>query len=92
MDRRACASTATISWPLLQRPVGRRSARRTNHGATLIEFFTYRASGHSTSDDPTRYRPADEAEPLAAGDPIARLSQHLIALGEWCEARGPAGE
>ena len=46
---------------------GRQSARRANLGATLIEFFTYRAAGHSTSDDPTRYRPADEAKALAAG-------------------------
>src|SRR5206468_9555154 len=35
---------------------------RSNHGATLIEFFTYRAEGHSTSDDPTGYRPASEAK------------------------------
>jgi 2-oxoisovalerate dehydrogenase E1 component alpha subunit len=63
---------------------------RTNHGATLIEFFTYRASGHSTSDDPTKYRPADEAAHWPLGDPIARLSQHLIAIGEWSEARHEA--
>src|SRR5579885_655540 len=30
---------------------------RGNHGATLIELFTYRAGSHSTSDDPSRYRP-----------------------------------
>ena len=34
---------------------------RANLGATLIELVTYRAEGHSTSDDPSRYRPADEA-------------------------------
>jgi 2-oxoisovalerate dehydrogenase E1 component alpha subunit len=60
---------------------------RANLGATLIEFFTYRAAGHSTSDDPTRYRPADEAAGWPLGDPIARLKQHLIAIGEWDEAR-----
>lgn len=60
---------------------------RANLGATLIEFYTYRASGHSTSDDPTRYRPADEAAHWPLGDPIARLKQHLIAMGEWDEAR-----
>ena len=42
---------------------------RANLGATLIEFFTYRAAGHSTSDDPTRYRPADEAAHWPLGDP-----------------------
>ncbi len=56
---------------------------RTNHGATLIELFTYRASGHSTSDDPTKYRPADEANHWPLGDPIERLKQHLIVIGEW---------
>ena len=60
---------------------------RANLGATLIEFFTYRAAGHSTSDDPARYRPADEAACWPLGDPIARLKQHLIAIGEWDEAR-----
>jgi 2-oxoisovalerate dehydrogenase E1 component alpha subunit len=60
---------------------------RANLGATLIEFFTYRVAGHSTSDDPTRYRPADEGAKWPLGDPIARLKQHLIAIGEWDEAR-----
>ena len=56
---------------------------RNNMGATLIEHFTYRAEGHSTSDDPSQYRPAEEAAAWPLGDPIARLSRHLIALGEW---------
>ena len=56
---------------------------RTNHGPTLIEHFTYRAEGHSTSDDPTQYRSAQEAKDWPLGDPIARLKAHLIALGEW---------
>ena len=63
---------------------------RSNVGATLIEFFTYRAAGHSTSDDPTRYRPADEAAHWPLGDPIARLKAHLIALGEWSDAQHEA--
>lgn len=60
---------------------------RSNLGATLIELFTYRASGHSTSDDPTRYRPADEHEHWPLGDPIDRLKRHLISIGEWDEPR-----
>lgn len=63
---------------------------RNNHGATLIEFFTYRAAGHSTSDDPTKYRPADEAAHWPLGDPVDRLKEHLIGLGEWDEARHAA--
>jgi 2-oxoisovalerate dehydrogenase E1 component alpha subunit len=60
---------------------------RTNHGTTLIELFTYRAAGHSTSDDPSRYRPAEEAERWPLGDPIERLKQHLILIGEWSKER-----
>jgi len=60
---------------------------RANGGATLIEFVTYRAAGHSTSDDPTKYRPADEAVHWPLGDPIERLKQHLIKIGEWDEDR-----
>ena len=63
---------------------------RSNHGATLIELYSYRAEGHSTSDDPSRYRPADEAKAWPLGDPIERLKHHLIALGEWDEARHEA--
>lgn len=58
---------------------------RTNQGATLIEHFTYRAEGHSTSDDPSAYRSAQEAAAWPLGDPISRLKQHLIAIGEWSE-------
>jgi 2-oxoisovalerate dehydrogenase E1 component alpha subunit len=43
---------------------------RSNGGPTLIEFFTYRAEGHSTSDDPSGYRPAAEAKAWPLGDPI----------------------
>jgi 2-oxoisovalerate dehydrogenase E1 component alpha subunit len=63
---------------------------RTNVGPTLIELFTYRAAAHSTSDDPSRYRPADEAEKWPLGDPILRLKQHLIGLHEWSEERHAA--
>ncbi|WP_427969446.1 3-methyl-2-oxobutanoate dehydrogenase (2-methylpropanoyl-transferring) subunit alpha [Altererythrobacter sp.] len=56
---------------------------RANAGPTLIEHFTYRAEGHSTSDDPTGYRSAQEREEWPLGDPIMRLKRHLIAIGEW---------
>src|ERR1700749_722686 len=63
---------------------------RNKLGATLIGMFTYRAEGHSPSDDPSRYRPTDEGKAWPLGDPIARLKQHLIALGEWDDARHEA--
>ncbi len=60
---------------------------RANAGPTLIEFFSYRAEGHSTSDDPSGYRSAQEREEWPLGDPVMRLKKHLIALGEWDEER-----
>ena len=58
---------------------------RAGGGPTLIELYTYRAAAHSTSDDPGKYRPADEWEHWPLGDPIDRLKQHLIVLDEWSE-------
>jgi 2-oxoisovalerate dehydrogenase E1 component alpha subunit len=58
-----------------------------NLGPTLIELFTYRAAAHSTSDDPGRYRSADEARNWPLGDPIERLKQHLVRRGAWSEER-----
>jgi len=63
---------------------------RTGGGATVIELVTYRAAAHSTSDDPARYRPRDEYQLWPLGDPVERLKQHLIALGEWSEERHQA--
>ena len=58
---------------------------RANLGPTLIEHFTYRAEGHSTSDDPAAYRSAQEREEWPLGDPVMRLKQHLAELGEWSD-------
>ncbi|MEO7741394.1 MAG: 3-methyl-2-oxobutanoate dehydrogenase (2-methylpropanoyl-transferring) subunit alpha [Usitatibacter sp.] len=58
---------------------------RGNLGPTLIEWVTYRAGAHSTSDDPSKYRPADDWEKFPLGDPVARLKKHLIGLGAWSE-------
>lgn len=58
---------------------------RSNQGPTLIEWVTYRAGAHSTSDDPSKYRPADDWERFPLGDPIERLKAHLIVLGIWSE-------
>ena len=52
-------------------------------GATHIEVLTYRAGAHSSSDDPSRYRPDDEHTKWPGGDPITRLRDHLIESGEW---------
>ena len=63
---------------------------RSNLGPTLIEWVTYRGGPHSTSDDPSKYRPADDWSKFPLGDPVARLKQHLIRIGEWSEQRHEA--
>ena len=59
---------------------------RSNLGPTLIEWVTYRGGPHSTSDDPSKYRPADDWARFPLGDPIARLKKHLISIGIWSDA------
>jgi 2-oxoisovalerate dehydrogenase E1 component alpha subunit len=63
---------------------------RSNLGPTLIEWVTYRAGAHSTSDDPSRYRPGDDWRHFPLGDPVARMKQHLIGLGVWSDAEHEA--
>ena len=58
---------------------------RANLGPTLIEWVTFRAGPHSTSDDPSKYRPADDWQRFPLGDPIERLKKHLIVRGAWSE-------
>jgi 2-oxoisovalerate dehydrogenase E1 component alpha subunit len=74
--------------------VTRWAAERARGGAgpTLIEHVTYRAGPHSTSDDPSRYRPKDEWRAFPLGDPVARLRDHLVAIGAWSPAQHEALE
>lgn len=65
---------------------------RRNLGPTLIEHVTYRTAGHSTSDDPSAYRPSDEGASWPLGDPVARLRDHLIARGVWSAERHAQAE
>ena len=58
---------------------------RSGLGPTLIEWVTYRAGAHSTADDPSKYRPSDDWARFPLGDPVARLKQHLIAIGALTE-------
>jgi pyruvate dehydrogenase E1 component alpha subunit len=54
---------------------------RAGRGPSLIEALTYRIGAHTTSDDPTRYRSADEVETWTARDPIHRFRAYLEGLG-----------
>ncbi|HLF30345.1 MAG TPA: thiamine pyrophosphate-dependent enzyme [Xanthomonadales bacterium] len=65
---------------------------RNGGGPTLIELVTYRGGAHSTSDDPSRYRPKDEWAVFPLGDPMARLKNHLIRQGLWSEEQHSALE
>jgi 2-oxoisovalerate dehydrogenase E1 component alpha subunit len=58
---------------------------RRNLGPTLIEWVTYRAGAHSTSDDPSKYRPGDDWTDFPLGDPIARFRQYLSVKGIWSD-------
>ncbi len=63
---------------------------RRGGGPTLIELVTYRGGAHSTSDDPSKYRPRNEWHSFPLGDPVERLKQHLISLGHWSDERHEA--
>ena len=65
---------------------------RRDLGPTMIEYVTYRAGGHSTSDDPAAYRPKEEGSAWPLGDPILRLKAHLIQKGLWSEERHAQAE
>jgi len=54
---------------------------RSGGGPTFIEAITYRMGPHTTADDPTRYRDANELEDWAARDPLARVATLLDSLG-----------
>jgi len=68
---------------------------RSGRGPTLIEAVTYRMEGHTTADDPRRYRSQEEVERWRELDPIARYESFLGRAGLWsddlaarCHAKG----
>jgi 2-oxoisovalerate dehydrogenase E1 component alpha subunit len=54
---------------------------RSGSGPSLIEAYTYRMGAHTTSDDPTKYRLADELEHWRLKDPIERVKAYLTRSG-----------
>jgi 2-oxoisovalerate dehydrogenase E1 component alpha subunit len=58
-------------------------AARRGAGPSLIEALTYRLSDHTTSDDASRYRSAQEVRDAWAIEPLIRLRQFLVKAGEW---------
>jgi pyruvate dehydrogenase E1 component alpha subunit len=56
---------------------------RAGDGATLIEAVTYRLMMHTTADDPTRYRTAEEQAEWEGKDPLKRYRAYLETKGIW---------
>jgi len=59
---------------------------RTGNGPSLIEAYTYRMGAHTTSDDPSKYRLADELEHWRLKDPIERVKAYLNRSGSGDDA------
>lgn len=72
------AVKAVTSWAL--------DRARSGEGPTFIEAYTYRMGAHTTSDDPTKYRPSAEEEQWRGRDPITRLTRYLQEEGIVDEA------
>ncbi|HAZ94345.1 MAG TPA: 3-methyl-2-oxobutanoate dehydrogenase [Porticoccaceae bacterium] len=53
----------------------------------LIETMSYRLGAHSTSDDPSGYRSAEEEDEWRQKDPISRMKNWLINQKWWDESR-----
>ncbi len=53
----------------------------------MIEAYTFRMGGHSTSDDPSRYVDADLIKKWQKRDPLMRLRNWLISEGHLTDER-----
>lgn len=63
---------------------------RHGKGPTLLECVTYRLCDHTTADDATRYRSAEEVNQAWHEEPVKRLQSHLVGQGLWDESREQA--
>ncbi|MCU0725410.1 MAG: pyruvate dehydrogenase (acetyl-transferring) E1 component subunit alpha [Planctomycetes bacterium] len=54
-------------------------------GPTLIEALTFRMGPHSSSDDPTRYRPKEKVAEWEKDDPLRRFQVFLARRKLWDE-------
>lgn len=63
---------------------------RRGDGPTLIEALTYRLSDHTTSDDASRYRDADEVTAARTREPMVRMRRFLEESKLWSDAQEAA--
>lgn len=61
---------------------------RAGGGPTLIECVTYRIGDHTTADDASHYRRAEEVEQWKGKDPIDRLKKYMEKKRLWDEGYG----
>lgn len=59
---------------------------RAGEGPTFIESLTFRMGGHSSSDDPTRYRDAKQVQYWEDRDPVRRFEAWLRSEGLLTDA------
>lgn len=60
---------------------------RQGKGPALLECLSYRLGDHTTADDATRYRSAEEVKQAWEEEPIKRLQRYLVGQGLWDEGR-----
>jgi len=63
---------------------------RNGEGPTVVEAITYRLSDHTTADDASRYRKADEVKEAWTREPIKRTRALLERLRLWDESKETA--
>ncbi len=63
---------------------------RAGDGPTFIEAVTYRRLGHSSSDDPTKYRDEAEVKLWEQRDPVDRFRVYLQKKGLWDDSKEAA--
>ncbi|WP_061290709.1 pyruvate dehydrogenase (acetyl-transferring) E1 component subunit alpha [Azotobacter vinelandii] len=70
----------------------RQALARARHGKgpVLLECLSYRLGDHTTADDATRYRCAEEVRQAWEEEPVKRLRAFLASQGVWDEGREQA--
>jgi 2-oxoisovalerate dehydrogenase E1 component len=83
LERYECDGTeVSETFAVMQKAVQR---ARENKGPSLIHAHVVRLSPHSSSDDPKKYRKAEDLEQDLKRDPILRLTRFLIEQGYLSE-------
>ncbi len=79
---RRCGSTATTSSPSTVPSPSAVARARAGGGPSFIEALTYRVGAHSSSDDPSRYRPQEEVEIVGrSATRCCASARHLVRPG-----------